>query len=246
MTTSVRTGRFSPQRRFDYRRLVTVFDSFVQTGRVDLAVRGRGGGGPRPEGSGFVALDAGWEAEMGRRGLGLATREAYGRVARSYLVFLEARGIVVLDGADGASVLAFLESLLDRWAMSSLFWVVSNFRPFLKFTGRTDLVNALNLAGIKRFHAILPVLEDTDEELVVRACASAAVSARDAAITLLALTTGLRACDIIALRPADVDWRSQTIRVVQQKTGKPLTFPLPPLVLGRLARYVTCQQAGSA
>ena len=46
--------------------------------------------------------------------------------------------------------------LLDRWARSSLFWVVSNFRPFLKFTGRTDLVNALTLAGIKRFHAIVP------------------------------------------------------------------------------------------
>ena len=104
MTTSVRTGRFSPQRRFDYRRLVAVFDSYVQTGRVDLAVRGRGGGGPRPEGSDFVALDAAWEAEMGRRGLAPATREAYGRVARSYLVFLEARGIAVLDGADGASV----------------------------------------------------------------------------------------------------------------------------------------------
>ncbi len=62
MTTSVRTGRFSPQRRFDYRRLVTVFDSYVQTGRVDLAVRGRGGGGPRPESSDFVALDAAWQA----------------------------------------------------------------------------------------------------------------------------------------------------------------------------------------
>jgi hypothetical protein len=116
MTTSARTGRFSPQRRFDYRRLVTVFDSYVQTGRVDLAVRGRGGGGPRPAGSDFVALDAAWEAEMGRRGLAPATCEAYGRVARGYLVFLEALGIAVLDGADGASVLAFLESLLDRWA----------------------------------------------------------------------------------------------------------------------------------
>ena len=45
MTTSVRTGRFSLHRRFDYRRLATMFDSYVQTGRVDLAVRGRGGGG---------------------------------------------------------------------------------------------------------------------------------------------------------------------------------------------------------
>jgi integrase len=238
MTTCVRTGRFSPQRRFDYRRLVAVFDSYVQTGRVDLAVRGRGGGGSRPTGSGFVALDAAWEAEMGRRGLAPATREAYGRVARSYLVFLEARGIAVLDGADGASVLAFLESLLERWARSSLFWVVSNFRPFLKFTGRADLVNVVNLAGVKRFHTIIPALNDADEELVVRACASGVVSARDAAITLLALSTGLRACDIVALRLGDVDWRGRTIAIVQQKTGNPLTLPLPALLLSKLASYV--------
>ena len=51
-------------------------------------------------------------------------------------------------------------------------------------------------------------------------------SARDAAITLLALTTGLRACDIIALRLADIDWRGQMISIVQQKTGNPLTLPL--------------------
>ena len=34
MTTSPRTGRFSAQRRFDYRRLVALFDSYVTTGIV--------------------------------------------------------------------------------------------------------------------------------------------------------------------------------------------------------------------
>src|SRR6478752_2519462 len=100
MTTSVRTGRFSAQRRFDYRRLVGVFDSYVCTGRVDLSVSGRGGGSPQPMVDGFVELDAAWEAEMDRRGLAAATRAAYGRVARSYLVFLEGRGIAELGGAD--------------------------------------------------------------------------------------------------------------------------------------------------
>ena len=57
----------------------------------------------------------------------------------------------------------FCESLSDRWATSSLFWVVSNFRPFLKFTGRADLVEAVNLAGVKRSHPILPVLGDDDQ-----------------------------------------------------------------------------------
>ena len=120
----------------------------------------------------------------------------------------------------------------------SLFWLVSNFRPFLKFTGRSDLVDALNLAGVKRSHAIIPVLGDADEELVVKACASGAVSARDAAITLLALTTGLRSCDIVGMRTGDIDWRGRTIGIAQQKTGNPLTLPLPALVAAKLADYV--------
>jgi integrase len=246
MTISPRTGRFSAQRRLDYRRLVAVFDSYVHTGWVDLSVRRRGGGGPRPGQAGLAALDAAWEADMADRGLAPATRAAYGRVARGYLAFLEQCGIISLDAAGGASVLAFLESLLDRWAASSLFWVVSNFRPFLKFTGRADLVAAVNLAGVRRSHPVIGVLSDDDQDLVVAACASGAVSARDAAITLLALTTGLRACDIIALRLADVDWRGQMISIVQQKTGNPLTLPLPALVMGRLAGYVLGERPGSA
>ena len=206
MTTSPRTGRFSAQRRFDYRRLISVFDAFVDTGWVDLSVRKRGGGGPQPTSEAFTALNAAWEADMVDRGLAPATRDAYGRVARGYLTFLESRRVCSLDTADGASVLAFVESLSPRWATTSLFWVVSNFRPFLTFARRADLVDAVNLAGVRRSHTILPVLGDDDERLVLQACASGLIDARDAAITLLVLTTGLRACDIIGLRLADVDW----------------------------------------
>lgn len=238
MTTSPRTGRFSAQRRFDYRRLVTLFDGFLDTGAVDLSVRTRGGGGPRPASSEFTALDAAWEADMLARGLAPATRAAYGRVARGYLVFLESQAVDRLEAADGGSVLAFLESLTNRWAASSLPWVVSNFRPFLRFTGRQDLVEAVNLAGVKRSHRILHVLTEQDQARVVNACSSGMVSARDAAITLLALTTGLRACDIVRLRLGDIDWRARTIGVIQQKTGNPLTLPLADLVSVKLADYV--------
>ncbi|MGH3469101.1 MAG: tyrosine-type recombinase/integrase [Thermocrispum sp.] len=246
MTVSPRTGRFSAQRRSDYGRLVSVFDTYVDTGRVELAPRKRGGGGAQPESSEFTALNSAWEADMDDRGLASATRAAYGRVTRCYLVFLESHGIFCLDSADGASVLGFLESLSGRWATSSLFWLVSNFRPFLKFTGRTDLVDAVNLAGVKRSHAILPVLSDEDEQRVVQACASGAVTARDAAITLLALTTGLRACDIIGLRLSNIDWRGQTLGIVQQKTNNPLRVPLTTLVVARLAEYVLGERPVSA
>jgi integrase len=238
MTASPRTGRFSAQRKFDFGRLVSVFDTYVDTGRVELAPGKRGGGGPQPESSAFTALNRAWEADMDDRGLASATRAAYGRVARGYLVFLESPGSCCLEAAEGASVLGLLESLSGRWAKSCLFWVVSNLRPFLKFTGRTDLVDAVNLAGVKRSHAILPVLGDEDEQRVVQACASGTVTARDAAITLLALTTGLRACDIIGLRLSDIDWRGHTIGIVGQKTNNPLRVPLTTLVAAKLADYV--------
>ncbi len=245
MTLSPRTGRFSAQRRFDYGRLVAVFDSYLRTGRAGLAPRKRGGGGPHPESAEFTMLSASWELDMADRGLAPATRDAYGRVARGYLVFLESRGIGCLDGADGGSVLGFLESLSGRWAKSSLFWVVSNFRPFLTFTGRSDLVDATGLAGVRRSHPILPVLSDDDEQRVIQACASEVVNARDAAITLLALTTGLRACDIIGLRLRDVDWRTRTAGIVQQKTNNPLTVPLTALVVASLADYVLDERPDS-
>ncbi len=245
MTTSPRTGRFSAQRRFDYRRLVSLFDVFVNTGQVDLSVRKRGGGDPQPTSEEFTALNAEWEADMVDRGLAPATRDAYGRVARGYLTFLEARGACSLDTADGASVLAFVESLSPKWATSSLFWVMSNFRPFFTFIGRTDLVDAVNLAGVRRSHTVLPVLSDDDEGLVLQACASELVNARDAAITLLVLTTGLRACDIIGLRLTDIDWRARVIAIVQQKTRNPLTVPLTALVTSRLVDYVLADRPAS-
>ena len=63
---------------------------------------------------GFVELDAGWEAELERRGLAAATRAAYGRVARSYLVFLEGRGIAELGGGRWCQCVGFLGVLVGQ------------------------------------------------------------------------------------------------------------------------------------
>lgn len=240
LTTSPRTGRFSVQRRSSRARLVTLFDALLVTGAVPLGVRSRGGGGRRPVSAGFVGLDAAWEADMAERALAVATREAYGRVARGYLTHLEDHGINSLDQARADTITGFLESLVGRgWAEASLFWVVSNFRPFLVFAGRRDLVDAVNLVGVRRPRPVVPVVTDDDVRRVVDACVSpGTVPSRDASITLLALLTGLRACDIIDLRLGDIDWRAATISIVQRKTGNPLILPIPDAVAARLADYV--------
>lgn len=64
------------------------------------------------------------------------------------------------------------------------------------------------------------------------------IGKRDYAIMLLAAQTGLRACDIVNLKREDIDWRAQEIRIIQQKTGKPLSLPLEPESGNAIADYL--------
>lgn len=64
------------------------------------------------------------------------------------------------------------------------------------------------------------------------------LSKRDRAIGLLAMYTGLRSCDIAELSFDDIDWVNDTLSIVQQKTGKPLTLPLSATVGNALYDYI--------
>ncbi|MET4001702.1 integrase [Arthrobacter sp. UYCu511] len=246
LTTSPRTGKFSVQRCRDYHRLVTVFDSYVLTGRVDLSVRKRGQGRGLPQSQEFATLLSAWSEEIELRGLAAETQNGYVRMALDYLLYLEGIGVRSLQDAEGASVLGFLGSLRARWAAGTMWAAVINCRPFLQFIQRPDLVDALKMVAAKRHHDIISVLGNDEEEAAVQACLGGKIPARDAAITLLALVTGLRACDLVALRMTDIDWRTLTIGIIQQKTGNPLTLPIPPVIAEKLAEYVLDERPKSA
>ena len=61
---------------------------------------------------------------------------------------------------------------------------------------------------------------------------------RNMAIILLAASTGMRACDIIRLQLADIDWRRGEIRIVQRKTKQTVVLPLVPEVGVALKDYI--------
>src|SRR5258708_1137994 len=60
----------------------------------------------------------------------------------------------------------------------------------------------------------------------------------DYAMVVLAVSTGLRCCDIVALRLEEIDWRRDEIGLVQAKTSKPLVLPLPPLAGNAVAEWI--------
>ena len=61
---------------------------------------------------------------------------------------------------------------------------------------------------------------------------------RDRAIILLAFNSGLRCVDIRNLKLRDINWRAQELRIVQKKTGKPITVSLNGKTLNAIADYI--------
>ena len=189
-------------------------------------------------GSGFGRGHGALGGVSRRFGTGFGDGGHYRRMAGLFLTWLESHGVVSLDGSDGSHVLGFLAGLRSRWSESSMRHAASDLRPLFRWLGRDDLADAIGLAGIRRTHAIAGTLPDDEHRRLLEACASRSVPSRDAAITLLSLTCGLRACDVIGLRIADVDWDSMSIGLVQRKTGNPLTVPMTGPLAARLASWL--------
>ena len=61
---------------------------------------------------------------------------------------------------------------------------------------------------------------------------------RDYAILLLATRLGLRSGDIVKLTFENIDFESNSIDLMQDKTGQPLSLPLLPEIRGAIAEYI--------
>lgn len=65
---------------------------------------------------------------------------------------------------------------------------------------------------------------------------------RNRAIGILALYTGLRVSDIAGLKINAIDLKNETLSIKQQKTGVPLTLPLPTIAGNAIWDYVTLER----
>lgn len=61
---------------------------------------------------------------------------------------------------------------------------------------------------------------------------------RNYAILSLITYTGMRASDVTNLKPHDIDWRNNEIRIIQQKTKKQIIYPLLPQIGNPIIEYI--------
>lgn len=80
---------------------------------------------------------------------------------------------------------------------------------------------------VDEINAVLSVIDHTNPR-----------GKRDYAMFLLAVRYGMRESDIIGLRFSNIDWEQNKIRIVQQKTGKTVTFPLTEEVGNAIIEYI--------
>lgn len=71
---------------------------------------------------------------------------------------------------------------------------------------------------------------------------STSLKYRERAIGTLLLYTGLRACDIAAIKLSDISWEKEMISICQKKTNTPLELPLITVVGNALCEYIVFER----
>jgi integrase len=124
--------------------------------------------------------------------------------------------------------------------IGNVVWSLKSFFAFLNAAGLSDVRvdGLLAHAAPRRVRALPCFTREETGRLLEGIETRTPCGKRDYAMVVLAVSTGLRCCDIVALRLDEIDWRRDEIRLVQAKTSKPLVLPLPALAGNAVAEWI--------
>lgn len=159
--------------------------------------------------------------------------------AISFLRYLQNQGIIALSEVDENSVISFFfhgDKVFSGSYMNHIRYsfivcssemdccaTIASYFPSLRDI-RNRNIQYLTAEEVK---SIKEVVRDTT-----------CLKHRERAIGTLLLYTGLRACDIAALKLSDIKWNKETISICQKKTMTALNLPLMTVVGNALYDYI--------
>lgn len=178
------------------------------------------------------------------------TRNVARSAIRRFLFEMEDHGFRSLADFTLINVNGCVTSFAAHYA-GGLGSAIFSVRLFLSFLFErnltiTDLSQSLPelMATRKMFHE--GFTEDELEYLLEHPDRTTAIGKRDYAMMVLAAQSGLRACDVVRLELGSIDWRARKIRLVQHKTGEPLSLPLEAESGNAIADYILNGRPDSA
>lgn len=191
----------------------------------------------------YVLLQKDYLNCLNKEGKATGTIQTYEIVSRQFLEYLEQKKIKDLLEVRLNDVSLFIPFISKRYQPTSMRTVLSALRSFLRFVESKNLTAYCLSSAIPsssgRKTKIVPTITPEDEQkLLDSADCMTPLGKRNYAMLLLALRTGLRSIDIINLKLRDVQWKSNTIEIVQEKTGTLLVLPLLTDVGNAIADYI--------
>lgn len=237
------SGTCCPGRFRQTRRAVQLLKDYYYTGTIVWKqysfTKKKAPGNPA-----FVKLQENYIGYLVNLGWKRNSIESADNHCRQFLLFIEGKGRLSFVEIEPIDVSQFFPQLIGRYQATSIRTVASVLRSFITYVGKIGISPAEPLlraipTRYARKRSIIPTITKEESEAILAAQkADVSCSQRDRAIILLALRTGLRSIDIINLKLSDIDWRNDTISIVQQKTGEPLVLPLVPEVGNIIATYI--------
>lgn len=150
---------------------------------------------------------------------------------RTFLLYLNSNKVEVSNISE-PNIIGYLSAYIDK-SKSYIEAQIIALKRFAAFANDTELISA----DISKYippsariasQRIPAVWEDGDiDKLLSSVDRGSPLGKRDYAILLLAAKLGLRTSDIKGLEFKDINWDEKRIDIVQRKTQKPLSLPLP-------------------
>jgi integrase len=115
----------------------------------------------------------------------------------------------------------FLETVADEYPVCLK---IKNWLPYIRVTRKN-----------------IQYLTDEEVQIIKDVCMDigSPLSYQIRAVVMILLYTGLRSCDIAALKLSSIDWEKEVIHVVQSKTDVPLTIPMHVHAGNAIYDYIT-------
>jgi integrase len=174
----------------------------------------------------------------------------YSQVIGKFCNMLSSEGIVAFSEL-GIRTLNKIVRDFAETRPGSMDHVIRSLRQFLGFLHAKGLCTEFKLDPavyrVPKRSKTIPCFTKGEVQKLLDCCnRENEMDCRIRAVMLIAVTTGLRACDIVALRRQDLDWSNSTIAIRQHKTKKMISQPLLPETGNAIAKYILCFRGEAA
>ncbi|WP_019000733.1 site-specific integrase [Succinimonas amylolytica] len=191
----------------------------------------------------FSDLHSRYTKELSESEMSKSTIEHYTSISQEFMDYLSQKNIesaidIRLENCNG-----YIKTLAG-YSFKTVEQKICGLRHFLRFLYEiryisADIATEIHMPAISKKSKIPSAWSANDLKMMINAIdRNSPIGKRDYAMILLACVLGLRVGDIKNLNFGNFDWENKQLSLVQHKTHKPLTLPLPDAVGWAVIDYI--------